>query len=130
MNSFRLLLVAMSIAIVVVTVAAATELGLPAAGSTFLHDLHHPWRMQFYSDLEIHLLLAAFWMIYRDQFRRVGIACGLAAPVLGALFTAPYILIASLRARGDVAALLIGTHRVAANAVAQDARPPRPRTAS
>lgn len=130
MNSFRLLLGAMSIAIVVVTVAAAAELGLPAAASTFLHELHHSWRMQLDSDLEIHLILAACWMIYHEQSMLIGVACAVAALVLGALFTAPYILIASFRARGDAAAVLIGTRWVAANAVAQDAPPPRPRTAS
>ena len=111
MVSFRLLLLAMTAVIVVVTVSAMGELGLPAAVTTILNDLRHPWRLQFYSDLEIQLVLFACWIIYREQSKLVGVCCGLGAIILGALFTAPYVLIASFRTSGDAVALLIGGQR-------------------
>ena len=112
MTNFRLLVLAMTAAIGVVTAAAIGELGLPAGLWTFLNDLRHPWRLQFYSDLEIHLVLVACWMTYRERSNLVGVCCGMATLALGALFTGPYVLIASSRASGDVIAFLIGPHRV------------------
>jgi hypothetical protein len=111
-SNFKLVVLALWAAIFIVTVAAIAKLGLAAAPTTFLADLRHPWRMQFYFDLEVHLLLAGCWMIYREQSRLVGVACGVATLFLGGLFTAPYVLIASFRAKGEVGALLMGRHRV------------------
>jgi hypothetical protein len=111
MTSFRILMLAATAAIVAVTGVAVAQMGLLAAITTFSSDLGHPWRAQFYSDLEIHLLLTACWMIYRERSKAAGVCCGLAAIVLGAVFTAPYILIASFRAKGDATVLLTGRTR-------------------
>jgi RsiW-degrading membrane proteinase PrsW (M82 family) len=108
MTGFRTFLVAIWIVVAAVTVWAVAELGLLAALPTFFGDLRHPWRAQFYADLEAHLLLVGAWMIYREQSRGIGIACALLTLLLGALFSLPYVLAASLRARGDVRRLLLG----------------------
>jgi hypothetical protein len=108
MAGFRTLLIAAWAVVVAVTLWALGELGLPAALTTFFSDLSHPWRAQFYADLEAHLLLVGAWMIYRERSRGLGIACALLTLLLGALFSLPYVLAASLRARGDVRLLLLG----------------------
>ena len=95
-------------AVAAVTLWALLELGLPAAPRTFLSDLSHPWRAQFYADLEAHLLLVGAWMIYRERLPLVGAACAAATLLLGALFSLPYVLLAGLRAKGDIRRLLLG----------------------
>ena len=111
MTGFRILLGAIWLAVAVVTLWAVAALGLWAAVETFFGDLSHPWRAQFYVDLEAHLILFALWMVWRERSRGVGLACAAATMLLGALFTLPYLLVASLRAQGDVAAMLPGPAR-------------------
>jgi hypothetical protein len=108
MTGFRILLAAIWVGVAAVTLWALAELGVAAALTTFVGDLSHPWRAQFYSDLEAHLLLIGAWMIYREPSRGVGIACAVLTLLLGALFSLPYVLAASIRARGDARMLLLG----------------------
>jgi hypothetical protein len=108
MTILRLLLILLWSAVAAVTLWALAELGLAAAATTFLSDLSHPWRAQFYADLEAHLLLFGAWMIYREPSRGVGVVCALLTLLLGALFSLAYVLHASLRARGDARRLLLG----------------------
>lgn len=95
-------------AIAAVTVWALAELGLLALPRTMLSDLHHPWRAQLYLDLELQLLVFAAWVVWRGRSLPVGLACAAATMLLGALFTLPYLLVASVRAKGDVRRLLLG----------------------
>lgn len=105
---FRALLLIVWAVVAAVTAWALLELGLPAAAQTFLSDLGHPWRAQFYADLEAHLLLLGAWMIYRERLPLVGVACAIATLLLGALFSLLYVLVASIRAKGDMRRLLLG----------------------
>jgi hypothetical protein len=108
MTGFRIFLAAIWVVVAAVTIWALVEMGLAAALTTFFSDLSHPWRAQFYADLEAHLLLVGAWMIYRERSRGVGIACAVLTVLLGALFSLAYVLIASIRARGDARILLLG----------------------
>jgi hypothetical protein len=108
MTAFRIFLAAVWVVVAAVTVWALGAMGLPAALATFFGDLRHPWRAQFYADLEAHLLLVGAWMIYRERLRGVGIACALLTLLLGALFSLAYVLAASIRAHGDARVLLLG----------------------
>jgi hypothetical protein len=92
-----------------VTVYALEKLGLAAAPPTFLHDLAHPWRAQFYTDLELHLFVFAAWIMWRERSLTVALPAAAATLLLGALFTFPYLILASIRAGGDVRRLLLGT---------------------
>ncbi|HZG08694.1 MAG TPA: hypothetical protein VEZ70_06935 [Allosphingosinicella sp.] len=105
----RVFLALIWLAVVGVTMWALETLGLATALPTFFGDLAHPWRAQFYADLEAHLLLVGGWMIYRERSRAVGISCALSTLLLGALFSLPYVIHASLRARGDARRLLLGS---------------------
>ncbi|HEX8668939.1 MAG TPA: hypothetical protein VF727_11285 [Allosphingosinicella sp.] len=113
MTAFRGLLVLLWVGICAVTLWALATLGLPAAAATFVSDLAHPWRAQFYGDLEIYLLLASTWIVWREPSRLVGFACAAATIMLGALFTLPYLLVAAVRAKGDPARLVLGPARSA-----------------
>ena len=111
MAMFRLFIVLGLIVIAAITGIALADQGAAAAIATFATDLDHPWRAQFYADLEIHLLLFGAWMIYRERSPAVGVLCAFATLALGALFTLPYLLVASFHGHGSVRALLLGRHR-------------------
>jgi hypothetical protein len=96
------------LAIAEVTVWALVTLGPLALPETLLADLRHPWRAQLYLDLELQLLVFAAWVLWRERSLRVGLACAAATMLFGALFTLLYLLFASLKAKGDVRALLLG----------------------
>ena len=105
---FRASLAIVWAAVAAVTLWALAELGLLAAPRTFVSDLAHPWRAQFYLDLEAHLLLLCAWIFYRERRPPLGILFSAATLLLGALFTLPYVLAASIRAGGDARRLLLG----------------------
>jgi hypothetical protein len=107
-TGFRIFLAAVWMAVAAVTAWALQDMGLLAALPTFFGDLSHPWRAQFYADLEAHLLLVGAWMIYRERSRGVGVACAMLTVLLGALFSLAYVLAASIRAGGDPRILLLG----------------------
>jgi hypothetical protein len=107
MLAFRTLLIAIWLCVAAITGWALLEMGLWAAVVTFVRDLSHPWRAQYYSDFSAHLILLAAWILYRERSRGLGLLFAFATLALGALFNLPYILIASLRA-GDAKGLLLG----------------------
>jgi hypothetical protein len=107
-SSFRLALALLWIGVAAVTIWALASLGLAAGVKTFLGDLRHPWRAQFYFDLEAHLLVFSAWILWREGWRMRGVVFAAATMLLGALFTLAYLLHASVAAGGDVRALLLG----------------------
>lgn len=110
LTSFRVLLCIGWAALLIVTVQAVNALGADGAGQTFFGDLSHPWRAQFNTDFGLHLLLVAAWMVWRSKSLPVGLLCGLLAIFMGGLFTLAYLLVASIRAQGDMRKVLLG-HR-------------------
>ena len=108
MTALRLGLVAGWLAIAAVTLWALLSMGLPALPRTFFADFAHPWRAQLYADLELQLLLFAGWAWWRERSAVRGLAAAAATMLLGALFTLPYVLWATVRTRGDARALLLG----------------------
>ena len=105
----RLLLVLAWLLIAAVTLWALFELGLLALPRTFIADFAHPWRAQLYLDLELQLIVFAAWTVWRERSLGAGFACAAATMLLGALFTLPYLLVASIRAKGDMRRLLLGS---------------------
>jgi hypothetical protein len=91
-----------------VSVHAISAMGVNAAGQFFIGDMSFPWRAQFNTDFAMHLLLAAAWMIYRSKSWVVGLICGVLAINLGAIFTFAYLLVVSIRAKGDMRKVLLG----------------------
>ncbi len=108
MTLLRTFLVLGWIAIALVTAHAMAALGVSGFVETALEDIRHPWRVQLYLDFELHLLLFAGWIVWRERPLALGFACAAATLVLGALFTLPYLLFATVRAEGDTRRLLLG----------------------
>ncbi|HEX8363845.1 MAG TPA: hypothetical protein VF603_01015 [Allosphingosinicella sp.] len=108
MAMLRIFLILGWIAIAAVTVAAMTSLGVGGFIETVLEDVRHPWRLQVYVDFELHLLLIGGWIAWRERPLGIGLVCAAATLVLGALFTLPYLLFATIRAEGSARRLLLG----------------------
>ena len=66
------------------------------------------WPGQFNLDFTIMLALSATWVAWRHQFSAVGLALAVVAFFGGAGFLCPYLLVASVQAKGDPRLLLLG----------------------
>jgi hypothetical protein len=108
MQGFRIFVVAIWAVIFAVTWRAVAEAGF-GGGNIFFADFAEPWRAQFNTDLSLHLLLFAVWVFWRERSKAVGLTCALLCS-LGGLFTFVYLFASLLRSRGDVRALLLGSH--------------------
>ena len=106
--ALRLFLVLGWIAVALVTAHAMAAMGVGGFVETVLEDVRHPWRVQLYVDFELHLLLFAGWIAWRERPLPLGLACALATLALGALFSLLYLLFATVRAEGDPRRLLLG----------------------
>ena len=108
MTSFRALLVLIFCAIAIYTGIVASQYGMNLLPVFFGDMARFAWPGQFNLDFLCMLTLSGLWVAWRSRFSPAGIALGLAAFFGGALFLSAYLLIESLRAGGDVRALLLG----------------------
>lgn len=113
MIAFRLLLVVMFLLVTGYSVAVGSTQGWDLV-TVFVGDIVRiSWPGQFNVDFSCLLLLSGLWVAWRHDFSVGGILLGLLASVGGTAFLAPYLLVVSLRARGDMHALLLGRAHVA-----------------
>lgn len=95
-----------------VTLHALQRMGATAAIDIFLGDFAHPWRAQFNTDFAMHLLIFASWIYWRTASNGLGLILATLSVFCGGLFNIAYLLVALVRARGDMKALLLGCHAV------------------
>ncbi len=80
----------------------------------FLGDiLAMTWPGQFNLDFSCLLFFSGLWVAWRNHFSIGGMALGLLGVVGGTMLLAPYLLYASIRARGDMKEILLGRNRSA-----------------
>jgi hypothetical protein len=110
MKILRYSLVLSTIIIYLFTVIAIKGYGFnwPAIAISDLVSLN--WRSQFDIDFLIHLLLLATWVVWREGATARAYLYGFLSVVLGGMFSFPYILYISIKAKGDVKTMLLGTH--------------------
>lgn len=109
MTVLRIFLAAAWLAIAYVTIRAVSELGV-TGGNIFFSDFSQPWRAQFNTDFGVHLLLVGGWIFYREKSPVAGGLCGIGAIFLGGFFSMAYILVATIRAKGDARVILLGNN--------------------
>ena len=111
MISFRAFLVLVFLTIAGYTAVVVAHHG-PDLFAVFLRDIASlTWAGQFDLDFMCHVAVSGLWVAYRHRFGTRGVLLGVCATVGGMLFLAPYLLVQSIRTRGDVAALLLGENR-------------------
>ena len=114
MVAFRALLIAMCSCIAVYTAIVVAEHGLGLLPIFFGDMVKLGWPGQFNLDFTSLLTLSALWVAWRHGFSGSGLALGGLAFFFGGFFLTAYLLIQSVRTRGDAAALLLGDARAAA----------------
>lgn len=110
MPKFRLLLLAITVVIVVLTIAAVANEGWNLLPHFFGPIFALTWQGQFNADFTTYLILSGLWMAWRGGFTTGCIALGLVAPPLGILFFAPYLVFLIGKSGGDPKKLLLGVH--------------------
>ena len=108
MTALRILLILLFINIVIFTITASNAEGWTLI-RIFIDDIKSmSWNGQFNVDFSSYLTLSALWIAWRHRFSISGIAIALVALVMGIMVFAPYVLMVSLKAKGDVKQLLLG----------------------
>jgi len=111
MSAFRILLVIFIIGITGFTGIVIFNHGwnlLPI----FLGDMAAmTWPGQFNFDFMCFLTLSGLWLAWRHHFSLGGIALGVLGFFGGIMVLAPYLLLASYKANGDMKILLLGKVR-------------------
>lgn len=110
MSQLRNILIAMTVLLAAMTVAAMVDGGLNLITPYFTPILQLTWQGQFNFDFALYLVLSGVWMAWRSGFSRRGIALGVLAPPLGMLFFAPYLIYLIGQSGGDARKLMLGVH--------------------
>lgn len=63
--------------------------------------LENSWQGHFNTDLLIHSVLLACWIIYREKSKVIGVLCGSAAVYFGAVFSLFYLIVTCIRSNTD-----------------------------
>ena len=69
------------------------------------------WPGQFNLDFMLMLTLSGLWVAWRHHFSAAGLGLGVLAFFGGALFLSIYLLIQTLRTKGDMRVVLLGKAR-------------------
>ena len=110
MQNFRLVLIVMSLAIILVTIAALANEGANLVSPFLLPIVALTWQGQFNVDFTCYLILSGLWMAWRGGFTGGSIALGALAAPLGMFFFAPYLIYLIGKVSGDPRKLLLGVH--------------------
>lgn len=111
MGAFRLLLVIFIIGIVGFTGVVVSNHGLNLLPIFFGDMAKMTWPGQFNFDFLCLLMLSGLWLAWRHHFSLGGLALGALGLFGGIMVLAPYLLLASYRAKGDTKVLLLGKRR-------------------
>lgn len=113
MAVFRLFLAALVLAIVGYTAGTIEHHGWNLMPVFFDAIGQRAWPGQFNVDFMGLLSLSALWLAWRHHFSPVGLALGVLGFFGGTPVLATYLLVASVRARGDTRVLMLGPRRAA-----------------
>lgn len=111
MNAFRAFLVVIFTSVVAYTAVVVANHGLDLFPIFFGDIAKMEWPGQFNVDFLGFLTLSGFWLAWRHQFSPLGIILGLLVYIGGCPFVTAYLFVASLDAKGDAKALLLGKAR-------------------
>jgi hypothetical protein len=111
MQAFRTLLVLMIAALFAYTGIVGVHHGWNLFPIFFGDIVAMTWPGQFNLDFTCLLTFTGLWLAWRHHFTPSGLALGLLGCVGGTAVLAPYLLVASYRANGDMKVLLLGKRR-------------------
>ncbi len=110
MKFLRFFLGISTLIIYLVTIYAVATKGINWPAVYFGDILHLDWRSQFNTDFLIHLFLLATWISWREGFTIKGLIFGFFSIFMGGMFSFPYLLYATYKAKGEPQEILLGVH--------------------
>lgn len=111
MGAFRILLLIMIVVLFAYTGVVGTNQGWNLLPIFFGDIFRMTWPGQFNVDFSCLLILSGFWLAWRHHFSPTGLALGFLGLIGGTSVLAPYLLIASFTANGNVKEILMGKSR-------------------
>jgi len=111
MTLFRVFLVTIILVVNIYTAVVIINHGMGLYPIFFGDIAAMTWPGQFNLDFLGFLLMSGLWVAWRHAFSAGGLILGIAAFNLGAPFLAAYLLVESVRHKGDSAAILLGKAR-------------------
>ena len=111
MRAFRILLSIITISIISFTGIVGFKHGWNLLPIFFGDMVAMTWAGQFNFDFMCFLTLSGLWLAWRHHFSAGGLALGVLGFFGGIMVLAPYLLLASYRANGDIKILLLGKVR-------------------
>ena len=110
MTIFRLSMAASWVLIMSLTIYIVSVHGFNWPVVFFSDVLGFDWRSQFNTDFLIHLFILFSWVYWREESKVKGVVYGFLSVIMGGMFGFAYLLYASYAAKGNVKALLLGSH--------------------
>ena len=111
MTGFRILLILMFSVLTIYSAMVIGAEGWNLLGVFFADMAKMQWPGQFNLDFMLMLTLSGLWVAWRHQFSAAGLGLGVLAFFGGALFLSIYLLIQTLRTKGDMRVVLLGKAR-------------------
>lgn len=110
MNALKGLLIFSTLGIYALTFLAAANHGpnWPAVAVGDLLALN--WRSQFDFDFIVHLLLLAYWVVWREGSTAKAYLFGFLSIVMGGMFSFPYLVYVIAAAKANPKVVLLGVH--------------------
>jgi hypothetical protein len=112
MTAFRALLVVLILVLFGYTGVVGLNHGWNLVPIFFGDILEMKWPGQFNLDFTCLLIFSGLWLAWRHRFSPGGLVLGACGLVGGTAVLAPYLLVASFQARGDMKELLLGKNRL------------------
>ncbi|MBL8170711.1 MAG: hypothetical protein JNJ50_21300 [Acidobacteria bacterium] len=113
MTVFRILLVVMILVLGAYTLMVGLDHGWNLFPAFFGDMAAMTWAGQFNLDFLCFLMFSGLWLAWRHRFSPGGLVLGVLGFFGGTMVLAPYLLFASLKAKGDMKVLLLGEARAA-----------------
>lgn len=113
MAAFRALLLALWLCIATYTAIVVANWGFDLFPIFFGDIAKMGWPGQFNLDFTSLLTLSALWVAWRHDFSGAGLGLALLAFFGGGFFLTAYLLVLSVRTKGDITELLLGRRRAA-----------------
>jgi hypothetical protein len=111
MGAFRILLGFVFIGILVYTIIVGVNHGWNLLPVFFGDIATMSWPGQFNLDFMGFLTLSGLWLAWRHHFSPGGLVLGVFGVFAGTMLLAPYLLIESFKAKGDMKEILLGKVR-------------------
>ena len=106
----RVLLLTMFAVLTVYTAVVISRHGWNLLSIFFGDMATMAWPGQFNLDFMFMLMLSGLWVAWRHRFSPAGLVLAVGAVFGGALFLSTYVLVVSMRAKGDTREMLLGEH--------------------